>query len=126
MPDRAESPDERNWLRAAHGTVTARREFVEALAIMRATMESTAEAILVTGEKAKIIDFNERFIGMWKIPREALKNRTLREVWELMGQSLSDPQRFGARFKEIAAGGQESADLLELKDGRVFDQSSKC
>src|ERR1700722_2646947 len=126
MQDRAKSSDERNWMPAAHGAVTARREFVEALAIMRATMESTAEAILVTGEKTEIIDFNERFIGMWRIPREALKSRTLLEVWELMGQSLPDPQRFSARFKEIVATGQESTDLLELKDGRVFDQSSRA
>src|ERR1700683_436285 len=69
MPDRAESPEERKQLRAAHGAVTARREFVEALAIMRATLESTTDAILVIGEKSKIIDFNQRFIGMWKIPR---------------------------------------------------------
>jgi PAS domain-containing protein len=73
MPDRAESPEERNQLRASRGALTARREFVEALAIMRATLESTTDAILVTDEKGKVIDFNERYIGMWKIPREALR-----------------------------------------------------
>jgi PAS domain S-box-containing protein len=125
MPDRAESPEERNQLRAADGAVTARREFVEALAIMRATLESTTDAILVTGEKSKIIDFNERFIGMWKIPRAALEERTLREVWELMSQNFADPQQFSARLEEIVATDQGSADLLELADGRVFDRSSK-
>ena len=125
MSDRAESPEERNQLRATRSTVMARREFVEALAIMRATLESTTDAILVTDEKAKVIDFNERYIGMWKIPREALKSRTLREVWELMSKNFADPQQFSARLEEIVATGQESADLLELKDGRVFDRSSK-
>ena len=125
MPDRAESPEERSQLRAARGAVTARKEFVEALAIMRATLESTTDAILVTGEKSKIIDFNERYIGMWKIPREALESRTLREVWELMSQNFADPQQFSARLEEIVATGQESADLLELTDGRVIDRSSK-
>jgi PAS domain S-box-containing protein len=125
MPDRAESPEELNQLRPRSGAETARRVLVEALAIMRATLESTTDAILVTDEKAKVIDFNERFIGMWKIPQEALKSRTLREVWELMSRNFADPQRFTARFEEIVATGQESADLLELKDGRVFDRSSK-
>ena len=125
MPDRADSPEERNQLRATPGTVTASREFVEALAITRATLESTTDAILVTDEKAKVIDLNERYIGMWRIPRETLKSRTLREVWELMSQNFADPQRFSARLEEIVATGQESADLLELTDGRVFDQSSK-
>jgi PAS domain S-box-containing protein len=125
MPDRAESPDERSQLRAARGALTARKEFVEALAIMRATLESTADAILVTGEESKIIEFNERYIGMWKIPRGALESRTLREVWELMSQNFADPQQFSARLEEIVATGQESSDLLALTDGRVIDRSSK-
>jgi PAS domain S-box-containing protein len=125
MPDRAESPEERNQVRATRGAVTAKREFVEALAIMRATLESTTDAILVTDEKTKVIDFNERYIGMWKIPPQTLKSRTLGEVWELMSQNFADPHRFSARLEEIVATGQESADLLELKDGRVFDRSSK-
>ena len=125
MPDRAESPEERNQLRATPDAVRASREFVEALAILRATLESTTDAILVTDEKATVIDFNERYIEIWKIPRQTLRSRTLGEVWELMSQNFADPQRFSARLEEIVATGQESADLLELKDGRVFDRSSK-
>jgi len=106
MSDRAESPEERNQLRATRSTVMARREFVEALAIMRATLESTTDAILVTDEKAKVIDFNERYIGMWKIPREALKSRTLREVWELMSKNFADPQQFSARLEKLSLPGK--------------------
>jgi PAS domain S-box-containing protein len=126
MPDRAESPEERNQPWAARGAVTPRREFVETLAILRATLESTTDAILVTDQKAKVIDFNERYLGMWKIPRGTLESRTLHEVWELMSQNFADPQRFVARLEDIAALGQESTDLLELKDGRVFDRSSRA
>src|ERR1700722_11741838 len=126
MLDRAESPEERNQPWAARRAVTARREFVETLAILRATLESTTDAILVTDQKAKVIDFNERYLGMWKIPRGTLESRTLHEVWELMSQNFADPQRFIARLEDIAALGQESTDLLELKDGRVFDRSSRA
>src|SRR5580698_5428126 len=111
MPDRTEPPEKRNQLRA-NRAMTSRREFVRALAIMRATLESTTDAILVTDEKAKIIDFNKRFIGMWKIQREALESRTLHEVWELLSENFADPQQFSARLEEIVATGQESADLL--------------
>jgi PAS domain-containing protein len=75
--------------------------------------------------KAKVIDFNEGYIEIWKIPRQALRSRTLGEVWELMSQNFADPQRFSARLEEIVASGRESADILELTDGRVFDRSSK-
>jgi PAS domain S-box-containing protein len=62
---------------------------------------------------------------MWKIPREVLETATLREVRELMSQNFADPQRFIARIEEIITTAQESFDLLELKDGRIFDRSSK-
>jgi PAS domain S-box-containing protein len=124
MPDSAESPEEPNQLRAPDA-VTARREFVQALVIMRATLESTTDAILVTDEKVKVIEFNEKYIGMWKIPREVLETATLREVRERMSQNFADPRRFIARIEEIVATAQESFDQLELKDGRILDRSSK-
>jgi PAS domain S-box-containing protein len=61
---------------------------------------------------------------MWKIPREVLETAALREVRELMSQNFVDPQRFIARLEEITTE-QDSFDLLELKDGRIFDRSSK-
>jgi hypothetical protein len=48
-----------------------------------------------------------------------LESRTLHEVWELLSENFADPQQFSARLEEIVATGQESADLLELTDGRV-------
>jgi PAS domain S-box-containing protein len=123
MPLREEPPDEPNQVRDPDA-VTARRALVQSLAIMRATLESTTDAILVTDEKGKVIDFNERYIGMWKIPREVLETAALREVRELMSQNFVDPRRFIARLEEITTE-QDSFDLLELKDGRIFDRSSK-
>src|ERR1700693_4267149 len=124
MPVREESPDEPNQLPASDA-VTARRALVQSLAIMSATLESTTDAILVTDEKIKVIDFNEKYIGMWKIAREVLETATLREVRELMSQNFADPRRFIARIEEIITTAQESFDLLELKEGRIFERSSK-
>src|ERR1700676_337261 len=119
MSDRADEP---NQLRAPDAVT--RRELLQSLAILRATLESTTDAILVTDEKDKVIDFNEKYIGMWKIPREVLETAALREVRELMSQNFVDPRRFIARLEEITTE-QDSFDLLELKDGRIFDRSSK-
>jgi PAS domain S-box-containing protein len=101
------------------------RELAEALVVMRATLESTMDAILVTDEKGKVTDFNEKYIDLWKIPRDLLERGALPAVQVFKSQSFTDPGRFLARLAEIAASGQESFDLLELKDGRIFERYSK-
>jgi PAS domain-containing protein len=44
-----------------------------ALAIMRATLEATTDGILVTDEKGKVAEFNDKYLAMWQIPRESLE-----------------------------------------------------
>ena len=101
------------------------REVVQALAIMRATLESTADAIVVTDGKFNVIELNEKFTDMWKIPRELLKRGIQCDVGELAKHNFDGPQQFIARTEEILASGRESLDLLELKDGRILERYSK-
>ena len=101
------------------------RELAHALMIMRATLESTTDAILVTDEEGKVTDFNDKYIDMWKIPREVLEGGTAGDVRELASRNFADPQGFFARIGEIAATAQESFDLLALKGGRIFERYSK-
>jgi PAS domain S-box-containing protein len=101
------------------------RELAETVAVMRATLESTMDAILVTDEKGKVTDFNEKYSDLWKIPPDLLERGVLATVQQFKSQSFTDPKRFLARLAEIAASGQESFDLLELKDGRIFESFSK-
>jgi PAS domain S-box-containing protein len=101
------------------------KELRRELVVKRAALESTADAILVTDEKVKITDFNEKYIDMWKVPRRTSGSEMLREIWELTSQNFVDPQRFIARVEEVIATGQDSFDLLELKDGRILERNSK-
>jgi PAS domain S-box-containing protein len=100
------------------------RELSRALVVMRATMESSTDAILVTDEKVKATDFNEKFLALWKLPQELVESGNLGEVWKRMSQNFADPQGFLAWIEEIVATTKESFDLLELKDGRVFERYS--
>ena len=101
------------------------KELAQALVIMRATLESTTDAILVTDEEGKVTDFNDKYLDMWRIPREVLQGGTTGDVREFASRNFADPQGFFARIAEIAATAQESFDLLELKDGRLFERYSK-
>ena len=101
------------------------RELARALVIMRATLESTTDAIVVTDEKGKVTDFNDKYLDIWGIPREVLEGGTMDVVREFASRNFADPQRFCARIAEIVASEQESFDLLELRDGRHFERYSK-
>ncbi len=100
-------------------------ELAHALVIMRATLESTTDAILVTDERLKVTNFNQKFIDMWKIPREDLEGGTVSEVQKRSSQNFADPQQFVTRVNQIVATSQDSFDLLELEDGRIFERYSK-
>ena len=44
-------------------------ELARSLAVMRATLESTADAILVTSETGRLVTFNQRFLDVWGLSR---------------------------------------------------------
>jgi len=94
-------------------------QLAQALMILRATLESTTDAILVTDDKFEVVDSNAKYIDMWKIPREFMKAGVPGEVRQLASQNFADPRRFIARIEEIDTTDQESFDLLEPKDGRI-------
>jgi two-component system sensor histidine kinase/response regulator len=101
------------------------RQLAQALMIMRATLESTTDGILVTDDKLEVVDSNAKYIDMWKIPREVMKPGVPGEVTELVSQKFADPRRFIARIEEIGVTDQESFDLLEPKGGRILERYSK-
>ena len=101
------------------------RELSRTLMVLRATLESTTDAILVTDETLKVTEFNEQYIHMWKVPRQALEIGMLGELKEILSRNFADVPGFMARIREIAASESESFDLLELKDGRILERYSK-
>jgi PAS domain-containing protein len=61
---------EQEILRANEILEQRTRELGQALATIRATLESTTDAILVTDD-FKVTAFNEKYLDMWKVPRGA-------------------------------------------------------
>ena len=92
---------------------------------MRATLEATTDGILVTDEKGKVTDFNDKYLAMWKIPWRSLEGGTPVDVRELASRNFADPHRFFSRIAEIDSTSQDSLDVLQLEDGRIFERSSK-
>ena len=101
-------------------------ELAHSLAMMRATLESTTDAILVTDAQGTITDFNEKFLEMWRMPRELIASREHGKLLDHICPRFADPAACRARIDAIyAASPPESFDILELSDGRVFERFSR-
>ena len=99
-----------------------------ALSLVRATLDSTTDGILVESTDGRIVDINERLVEMWRLPESMLDPgaRTLKALGEHAKSQLADPEGFGARVHEILSLPEgESYDVLRLQDGRVFERYSR-
>lgn len=95
----------------------------EALAELSATLESTADGILVTDLAGRIRSFNQRFARIWELPDEPLAERDDAAVWDWMRNRVADPGRYRQRVDAIAqAPLQQATDLLTLRSGQVLER----
>ena len=93
--------------------------------LLIATLEATADGILVVDRAGKIVRFNQRFARQWKIPREILDSGDDDRAITYVLSQLKDPDAFVDKVRSLYAHpDQESFDVLEFKDGRVFERYS--
>ncbi len=94
--------------------------------LLRATLEATGDGILVADGKGKISSFNERFVELWRIPPSVLESRDDEEALAFVVSQLKDPDGFLEKVAELYNHPDaESFDVLEFKDGRIFERYSK-
>ena len=117
---------EQELIQAKQALELKTEELAHSLSMMRATLESTTDGILVTDREGTITGFNEKYIEMWKVPREIVAGRNGRALRSAVSQQFDNPEEFIARINQIEAGRQpESFDVLEFADGRTFERYSK-
>jgi PAS domain S-box-containing protein len=99
----------------------------QSVSLLRATLDATADGILVVDTNGIIVDYNTRFTELWQLPEDILATREDRRALEYVLDQLKNPQAFLVTVEELYANpGAESFDVLEFKDGRVFERSSKA
>jgi len=103
----------------------SRDELKEALSLLSATLESTADGILVVNRKGKIASFNRKFVEMWRIPESVMASRDDNQTLDFVLEQLKEPEDFLAKVRELYAQPEaDSFDILEFKDGRIFERYS--
>jgi PAS domain S-box-containing protein len=110
--------------------VTARRradqEIEENVSLLKATLDATTDGILVVDESGKMVNFNRKFIEMWRLPAFVAESRDDNRALAWVLDQLKDPERFIKKVKELyAQPDSKSYDWLEFKDGRIFERYSQ-
>ncbi len=101
------------------------QERQQALSLVEATLESTADGLLVVDREGRIKRFNERFAHLWRIPIEILASGDDERAVGFVLSQLEDPEFFVAKVRKLYATPEsESFDTLRFKDGRVFERYS--
>jgi PAS domain S-box-containing protein len=118
-------------LRRAQGELEQRvrdrtQELAGSLSLIHATLESTADGILVADGTGKAINWNRKFMEMWRMPREVMEAGDEQKMIKLAVVQLKAPEQFTAKVQELYGHMErESFDLLEFKDGRIFERYSQ-
>ena len=112
--------------RAATGEARAAEHQRRSISLLEATIESTADGILVVDLAGTVVAFNKRFLELWRIPPPLVAHGRETELLAYAVAQLPDPDGFLARVHELyRQPAHEDLDVLEFTDGRVFERYSR-
>ena len=93
--------------------------------LLKSSLESVDEGILVVDRNEKIIFYNKKFLKLWSIPESPGNKGDDRLTLNFLSDQLADPQKFYDRVRHLYKSiKEESLDEIELKDGRTFRRYS--
>ncbi len=107
----------------------------ETVSRMLATLESTADGILVVDLEGRVQDFNRQFLRTWGMSADLIKEVRREDLISAFNQisgmqhvlaQLKDPEGFVRRISEIYQTPDVATfDVLEFLDGRVVERYSQ-
>jgi PAS domain S-box-containing protein len=93
-----------------------------ALALLLATLDSTADGILALGYFGRAMHYNTRFVEMWGISQDKLSTLNESALLALQLAHVRDPQGFLAQAElRKTRPDDEHFCMVELTDGRIFE-----
>ena len=93
--------------------------------LLQATLDATADGILVVDRDGRSTAYNARFLELWRLPPELVDAADDGAMIAAVLDQLHDPEAFQAKIQELYADCEaESHDVLRFRDGRVFERVS--
>src|SRR6188508_1672129 len=97
-----------------------------ASSLLAATLETTADGILVVDLEGTIVSANRRFVELWGIPEEVMATGDDDLALSFVLGRVADPEAFLEKVRELYADpGAESFDEVLFADGHVVERYSR-
>jgi diguanylate cyclase (GGDEF)-like protein len=109
----------------------AEKEQRRTLSLLSATIESTADGVLVVDKDGKeVLLFNQRFLDLWHVPESIIQTVTETKddgpLLAYVTTQCKDSEVFHKKVLELYSQPDlESIDIIELRDGRIFERFTK-
>lgn len=104
----------------------AELEIKEAGILLKSTLASTDDGILVTDSKGNVIQSNKSFLKLWKIPRELAIRNDVDEMQSYVANQLKNPKQFLKDINRMHGNAtEETLHSLDFIDERFFEMHSR-
>lgn len=114
-----QSPKNKDYLRT--------QELGKALSITRATLESTADAILIIDNNGKLVDFNQKFLEITEVPPDIIESGEANAGLAYFLTLLEDPDELAAQIKELTIHPEKESGISDMrfKNGKIVERYSQ-
>ncbi|HOJ96070.1 MAG TPA: PAS domain S-box protein [Methanospirillum sp.] len=104
----------------------AEKRVKETTALLRSTLESTADGILVVDSEGRICAWNRKFVQMWDIPYHLIQAGDYSAILSHILPQIINPNNFFNRTDyQMREGLIPGIDIIELRDGKIYERYSQ-
>lgn len=93
--------------------------------LLRATLDSTADGILVVEDTGRVLGINRRFRELWGIPDEPVPSGREETWFGPVLDRIADPEGYLSEVRGWSGSHEERSDILEFKDGRRLERYTR-
>ncbi len=94
--------------------------------LLKATLESSSEGILVVDNNGTWTEFNQKFLDIWNISESAGESNNINTTFDFVAKNIIDSKVFLSKIHNLENHPDKTFhDIIPLRDGRILEQNSQ-